>query len=178
MTFKGTKKKIPEIAREVNVRYVLEGSVRKSGNSLRITAQLIDAANDAHLWAEKYTGTLEDVFALQEQMSRRIVEGLRLKLTPEEDRRLAARPIPDIRAYDAWLRASQAVWAFTKDAFDRAYQLVHGALEIVGENALLYSGLGFFHALAYDFGISHDPETLQLGERYAGRAIELDPGLG
>jgi len=178
MMYKGVKKSAPVIAQELGVRYVLEGSVRRAGNSLRITAQLIDSTTDAHLWAEKYTGTLEDVFALQEQMSRRIVDGLRVKLTPEEDRRLAARPIPDIRAYDAWLRASQAVWAFTKEGFDRAYELVNHALEIVGDNALLYAGLGFFHALAYDFGISHDPETLQLGERYAGRAIELDPGLG
>ena len=178
MIYKGAKKSAPVIAQELGVRYVLEGSVRRAGNSLRITAQLIDSSRDAHLWAEKYTGTLEDVFALQEQMSRQIVEGLRLKLTPEEDRRLSARPIQDIRAYDAWLRASQEIWAFTKDAFDRAYNFVHRALEIVGENALLYAGLGFFHAIAYDFGISHDMETLQRGERFAGRALELDPGLG
>jgi len=178
MMYKGVKKSAPVIAQELSVRYVLEGSVRRAGNSLRITAQLIDSATDAHLWAEKYTGTLEDVFALQEQMSRRIVEGLRVKLTPEEDQRLAARPIPDIRAYDAWLRASQAVWAFTKQGFDRAYELVNHALEIIGDNALLYAGLGWFHALSYDFGISHDLATLSRGERYASRALDLDPGLG
>ncbi len=69
MTFKGTKKTIPEIARAVNVRYVLEGSVRKAGNDLRITAQLIDAVTDAHIWAEKYDGSLDDVFAIQERVS-------------------------------------------------------------------------------------------------------------
>jgi serine/threonine protein kinase len=178
MMYKGAKKSAPVIAQELGVRYVVEGSVRRAGNSLRITAQLIDSSTDAHLWAEKYTGTLEDVFALQEQMSRQIVEGLRVKLTPEEDRRLAARPIQDIRAYEAWLRASQEIWAFTKDAFDRACGLVHHALEIVGDNALLYAGLGLFHSLAYDFGISYEQETLQQGERYARRALELDPELG
>ena len=78
MTFKGTKVAIPEIARRLNVQYVLEGSVRKAGNSLRITAQLIDARSDAHIWAEKYSGTLDDVFDIQEKVSRAIVEALKL----------------------------------------------------------------------------------------------------
>ena len=95
MTFKGAKRSLPSIAQDLNVRYVLEGSVRRAGNNVRITAQLIDARHDAHLWAEKYAGTLDDVFDLQEQLSRRIVDALELTLTPDEDRRLAARPIPD-----------------------------------------------------------------------------------
>ena len=94
MTFKGTKKTIREIAREVNVQYVLEGSVRKAGNNLRITAQLIDAANDFHLWANKFNGTLDDVFDIQEKVSRSIVDALKLKLTPKEVERMAERPIP------------------------------------------------------------------------------------
>ena len=90
MTFKGTKKTIPEIASEVNVRYVLEGSVRKAGNSLRITAQLIDAANDVRLWAEKYSGMLDDVFDIQEKVSRSIVKALKLMLTSDETRKITA----------------------------------------------------------------------------------------
>jgi len=178
MTFKGTQKTTGTIGQELNVRYVLEGSVRKAGNDLRITAQLIDSKTDTHIWAEKYVGNLDDIFDLQERLARRIVEALKASLTSEENRRLAARPISDFRAYDAWLRAKKEVWAFTKDGFDRAYQLVNHALDIVGENALLYAGLGWFHALSYDFGISHDQETLSSGERYAGRALELDPALG
>ena len=77
MLFRGRRRALPAIAQELNVRHVLEGSVRRAGNSLRITAQLIDAATDAHLWAEKYTGTLDDVFDLQEKLSRRIVEALK-----------------------------------------------------------------------------------------------------
>jgi serine/threonine protein kinase/tetratricopeptide (TPR) repeat protein len=177
MMYKGAKKSVPVIAQELGVRYVLEGSVRRAGSSLRITAQLIDSATDAHLWAEKYAGTLEDVFALQEQMSRQIVGGLRVKLTPDEDRRLAARPIQDVRAYDAWLRAGQEVWTFSKEGFDRAFKLVNYALGIVGENALLQAGLGWFYALSYDFGISHEQQTLLSGERHAARALELGPDL-
>jgi serine/threonine protein kinase len=178
MMYKGAKKDVPTIARELNVRYVLEGSVRRAGNSLRITAQLIDGATDAHLWAEKYTGTLEDVFDLQEKLSRQIVASLRVALTPDEERRLTARPIPDVRAYDAWLRARNEIWAGTPGGFDHAVQLLNRALEIVGENALLRAGLGYSHALAYDNGISHEPETLAQAELHAARSLELDPALG
>ena len=74
MTFKGTRKTIPEIARAVNVRYIVEGSVRKAGTDLRITAQLIDGLTDAHLWTEKYSGTMDDVFGMQERLSRAMTE--------------------------------------------------------------------------------------------------------
>jgi len=177
MTFKGTKKTIPEIARAVNVRYVLEGSVRKAGKDLRITAQLIDAATDAHIWAEKYAGSLEDVFAIQEKVSRSISEALKLRLKPDEERQLGARPIPDVRAYDAYLRAYHEAWKFTPEGFDRAFRLLDQVLEQVGEYALIHAGYGYFRALAYDFGISHDPETLARAERHATRALELDPAL-
>jgi TolB-like protein len=177
MTFKGTKKTIPEIARAVNVRYVLEGSVRKAGKDLRITAQLIDAATDAHIWAEKYAGSLEDIFAIQEKVSRSIAEALKLRLTPDEERQLRSRPIPDVRAYDAYLRAYYEVWTFTPEGFDRAFRLLDQILDQAGEYALIHAGYGWFQALAYDFGISHDPDTLARAERHATRAIELDPAL-
>jgi len=177
MTFKGTKKTIPEIARAVNVRYVLEGSVRKAGKDLRITAQLIDAATDAHIWAEKYAGSLDDVFAIQEKVSRSIAEALKLRLTPDEERQLRSRPIPDVRAYDAYLRAYYEVWKFSPEGFDRAFRLLDQVLEQAGEYALIHAGYGYFQALAYDFGISHDPDTLARAERHATRALELDPAL-
>ena len=177
MTFKGTKKTIPEIARAVNVRYVLEGSVRKAGKDLRITAQLIDAATDAHIWAEKYAGSLEDIFAIQEKVSRSIAEALKLRLTPDEERQLRSRPIPDVRAYDAYLRAFYEVWTFTPEGFDRAFRLLDQVLDQVGEYALIHAGFGWFQALAYDFGISHDPDTLAQAERHATRALEMDPAL-
>ena len=95
------------IGRELNVRYALEGSVRRAGSTLRITAQLIDIETDAHLWAEKYSGTVDDVFDLQERLSRQIVEALRITLTPPEDREIAERPIADIRAFEYYQRARQ-----------------------------------------------------------------------
>ncbi len=99
MRLKGSDKDLRTIARELGARYVLTGSIRRAGSSLRITAQLVDARSDAQLWADKFHGALEDVFEIQERLSRQIVDALQLRLTPTDDRRLAQRPIGDLRAY-------------------------------------------------------------------------------
>ena len=178
MQFKDTKKSVPTIVRELNVRYALEGSVRRAGDSVRITAQLIDGSTDSHLWAERYTGKLEDVFDLQEQLSRRIVEALRVALTPEEDDRLAARPIRDFQAYDALMRARQEIWKCSAESFERAKQLVLQAQRIAGDTALLDATLGYIYAQAYNLGIRHDREALQLADLHASKALASDPKLG
>jgi serine/threonine protein kinase len=176
MLLKGSKKDVPTIARELNVRYVLEGSVRRAGNSLRITAQLIDAANDAHLWAEKYGGTLDDVFAIQEKVSRSIVDALKLTLTADEKHRLAARMIPDVKAFDLYLQARrEAYHLMTEEALDHAVRLTRQALDIVGPNALLYSLLAEIEFIYHDQGIHHGEESLRSGESWAKRALELAP---
>ncbi len=175
MLFKGSKKDVPTIARELNVRYVLEGSVRRAGNSLRITAQLIDAANDAHLWAEKYGGTLDDVFAIQEKVSGAIVDALKLTLTADEKSRLVARMIPDVRAFDCYLRARQEMYRLTEGALDHASQLGRQALDMVGPNALLYSLLAEIEFYYHDQGIHPDEETLRRAESWASKALELEP---
>lgn len=177
MLFKGAKKSVPTIARELNVRYALEGSVRRAGNNVRITAQLIDASTDTHAWAEKYSGTLDDIFDLQEKLAHRIVDALKVTLTPEEKRRLAAAPTSDARAYEAWLRARHEALAFTREGIERALQLTNQALAIVGDNALLYAALGYFGWVAYDFGISHDADTLVRAEASATKALGLNPDL-
>jgi serine/threonine protein kinase len=143
MTFKDTDKKIKEIGKELNVQYALEGSVRKSGNKLRIHAQLIKTKNDTHIWAEKYSGTLEDVFDIQEKVSRSIVDALQLKLSPEEEQKMTKRPIKNVQAYECYLRARQESWLFTPDALKRAIGYLQNGLEIIGENALLYAGMGY-----------------------------------
>ena len=175
MTFKGSSKTVRDIAKELNIRYVMEGSVRKSGNDLRITAQLIDAASDAHLWAEKYSGTLDDVFAIQEKVSGAIVDALKLTLTADEKSRLAARMIPDVKAFDCYLRARQETYRLTKSALDHAGQLVRQALDMVGPNALLYSLLAEIEFFYHDQGIHPDEETLRRAESWASKAMELEP---
>ena len=176
MTFKGTTKKIPEIAGELNTRYVLEGSVRKAGNDLRIAAQLIDATNDAHIWAEKYAGTLDDVFDIQEKVSGSIVKALKLMLTSEETQRIAARPIDNIAAYECYLKASAEVNKFTGDAINRAIRYFQNALDIMGDNALLYSGMAYAHLQLVNVGVEHD-ECLARAEEFAKKALSLDQGF-
>jgi tetratricopeptide (TPR) repeat protein len=121
---------------------------------------------------------LDDIFDLQEQLARKIVEAFRIVLTPDEDNRLTSRPISDLRAYDAWLRARPEMWKFSKDGIQRATEHLERAQEITGDNALLHAALGYIHATSYDFGISHTPETLQLADRHSSKALQLDPTLG
>ena len=173
MTLKGTKKTVPEIAAQLNVQYVLEGSVRKAGNNLRIAAQLIDSATDSHLWAEKYSGLLDDVFGIQEKVSRSIANALQLTLSAEEDQRIAHRPIPSFQAYDCYLRARQHIWLFDKEALDTSLMYLRKGLEIVGENALLDAGIGYVYVQYTNIGVDQEESTRLAGE-YARKALDMD----
>jgi len=175
MQLKGTDKDLRTIGRELSIRYVLEGSVRRAGNALRITAQLIDADTDTHLWAEKYTGTLDDVFDIQEKVSRSIVGELELRLTPDEEERIAERPIEDIRAYECYMRARQEIYRFSDAGFNRALQLIGQALEIVGDNELLYATMGHAYVEQLVWGQKTDPGVLREVERCAEKAFALNP---
>ena len=177
MRLKETSKDVKSIGRELNVQYVLEGSVRKAGNNLRITAQLIDAFNDAHLWAEKYNGTLEDVFDIQEKVSRSIVDALTLELSPEEEQEIAERPMTDIHAFEAYLRARRAIWSFDEEQINSAVREIKNALEVIGDNELLYATLGRIHTIYVDTGLqpSRYIEHLEKAEEYAKKTFDLNP---
>ena len=175
MTFKGTKKKTKEIAREVNVNYVLEGSVRKAGNNLRIAAQLIDAKNDAHLWAKKYKGTLDDIFDIQEEVSRSIVDALKVQLTPKESKQIAERPIDNVNAYEYYYHAKKEIYRTTEEGLNRALKDLQSGLEIVGENVLLNTGMAEAYLQYYEYGIKADEETLLNVEKYAKKIVEVQP---
>jgi serine/threonine protein kinase len=175
MTFKGRKKKTRDIAEEVNVRYVLEGSVRKAGNNLRITAQLIDAAKDAHIWADKYSGKLDDIFDIQEKVSKAIVDALKLQLSPSENKGISERPIEDISAYELYLRAQREIYRCTEDSLERALRDLQNSLEIVGENALIYSGIASVYFSYFDLGLKANEEMLQKAEEYASKVFDLKP---
>jgi len=174
MMLKGTRKATTAIAHELNVQYVLEGSVRKAGNNLRITAQLIDAAHDVHLWAEKYSGTLDDVFDIQERVSRSIVASLRVTLSPEIDGRISERPIPNVHAYECYLRAKRDVESFTEQGLTRALRNLEKGLEIIGENALLYAGQGYVYWQYVNLGLGQ-ADYLEKAEGCVQKAFALDP---
>lgn len=175
MMLKGSKKAVRDIAKELNVQYVLEGSVRKAENDIRITAQLIEAASDAHLWAEKYSGKLDDVFDIQEKVSRSIVDALTMKLNPAEDQKLAERPIKNMQAYECYLKAQQDIYTFAKEGLDRAVRYLQNGLEIVGKNAVLYAGMGFVYSQYVNIGLAHE-EYIKKAEEYASKALALDSG--
>jgi non-specific serine/threonine protein kinase len=174
MTFKGTKKKIREIAGEVNVRYVLEGSVRKARNDLRIAAQLIDAESDAHIWAEKYSGTLDDVFDIQEKVSRSIVDALKLKLAADERHGMSFRPIENVAAYECYLRAYHEIYRFTEEGRTRALRYLEAGLAISGDSALLYSTMAFIYWQYWIF-VKKSEEVQRKAEEYMEKALALDP---
>jgi len=174
MVLKGTQKDVRTIGKELNVQYVLEGSVRKAGNELRITAQLIDAGTDAHIWAERYDGVLDDVFEIQETVSQSIVEALNLKLSSDEQKRLAERPIHEVRAYECYLRARIDIHKGTAESLESARRHLEAGLEILGENELLYEGLAELHLTNYEFG-AYDEETLQHAEEFGAKVFALRP---
>jgi TolB-like protein len=175
MTFKGTAKDLKTIARELGVRYILEGGVRRAGNRLRITAQLIEASTDHHLWADKFDGSVEDVFAFQERLARVIVAALELQLTADEDRRLSERPIGNLHAYECYLQARQEGWRWRRDAIDHAIRLLHNGLAIVGENAGLYAALGLVYLQYREAGLDFGERPLQEAEVCARKVFQLAP---
>jgi TolB-like protein/tetratricopeptide (TPR) repeat protein len=175
MALKGTSKDIITIGQELKVEYVLEGSVRKSESKIRITAQLIKATTDEHLWAEKFDGTMDDIFDFQEQIAKRIVDALKIKITPEEKKRFADRPIIDPKAYDMWILSKSFFRKLTKEGIERGIQLIKSAIEIEEDNAKLYAALGDMYWAAYDIGIMHTTEIFDLMEQCVSKSLSLDP---
>jgi TolB-like protein len=176
MTFKGSRKTIPEIAQSARVRYALEGSVRKTGNNLRITAQLIDATNDAHLWADKYEGTLDDIFQIQENVSKKIVEALKGKLTARDKRMLVADQYDqNAGIYDAYSRAHYFFWKYEPGCQERALKLMEDAMAAFGEHPILISGIGAIHWQFYHLLGDINEMHLKKIEECAKKLFAMDP---
>jgi serine/threonine-protein kinase len=172
---KGSSKSAPMLAGEFGVRYVVEGSVRKAGSAIRITAQLVDARTDTPMWADKFTGTDEDVFDLQERLSRQIADALRIRLSPDESKRLAARPIADARAYDLYLRARAGLSSHSVARLDEALAQLNEARSIVGDNEHVIAMMGQVYVAYVGWGMRVDHEYLEHGERCVRLVLQLNP---
>jgi serine/threonine protein kinase len=173
MRLKGTDKDVRTIGRELGVRYALEGSVRKAGPSLRITAQLIDALSDQQLWADKYSGTMDDVFDVQERVSREIVKALHVTLSSDEDRRLAARPVADPRAFELFLQVQQEVRRY--NVGPRVQALLDQAVAIAGPTPALKGLRGWIKLYTLRLGLSADRHELAEAEAIAQELLREAP---
>ena len=175
MQLRGTTKDTRTIGRELGVRYVLEGTVRRSAESLRVSARLTDAQQDVSLWAERFGGTLDDVFEIQERLSREIVSALRVNLTADEARRIGARGVRDPVAYDCYVRARQHIWSAVPERFAIARELLARAESIVGENALILAAMAYERVLAVQTGVETGRHHYDRALTLARQAMMLDP---
>jgi TolB-like protein len=129
-SYKGRAVDVKQVSRELGVRYVLEGSVRKAGNRVRITGQLIDATTGAHLWADRFEGFLENIFELQDQVASGVVGAIDPKLLEAEMARVKRKPPANLDAYDCFLRASDYVYQWTNESTEAALGLFYKAIEL------------------------------------------------
>ncbi len=175
-TYKGRPVNVTQVGRELGVRYVVEGSVRKVDKRVRITAQLIDAATGTHVWADRYDRDLTDIFAVQDEVTREIAGALRLRLTPDDRRRMAARGTTNLEAYDLFLRGRELAWLHTREAGVQGSGLLQRALELDPSFAAAAAILGFQYMTDYVNRWSSDPDgSLRQARELAERAVALDP---
>jgi len=175
--FKEKQKDIAEIGKKLNVETVLEGSVRKAGNRLRITAQLINVADESHVWSEAYNRELEDVFAIQEEISLAIVEALKVKLLKTEKAAIVKRHTEDLEAYNLYLKGNYYWQMMTPEGFEKAIECFEQALKKDPHYALAYIGMASVFWTSSYFGNVPPHEAYPRAKEYAKKALEIDDTL-
>lgn len=174
-TYKGKTVQLQQAARELGVKYLLEGSVRKVGERVRVTGQLIEGANGGHVWAERYDRDLTDIFAIQDEITRAIVEQLKIHLVPEEKKAICQNPTDNVEAYTLYLKGREFFHNLTKWFVELARQMFVKAAEVDPAFARAYAGIANCDArLAGSYGVPIDVEEILAA---ANKAIALDPNL-
>ncbi len=177
-SYKGKNVDVREIAQKLNIRYVLEGSVRRSGGAVRINAQLIDTETGGHLWAERYDGTLENIFALQDEITQKIVSALAIELTKDERDTLKRIDTDNHQAYEYFLKGRERFFRYSKDGMIEARDLFGRAIDLDPDFAHAYASLAWTYWFEFSNGWTHDPEgTLDRAETLATTAINLNSQL-
>jgi TolB-like protein/Flp pilus assembly protein TadD len=178
--YKGTEKTIPQIAGELGVATVMEGAVQRSGNTVRINVQLIDASTDEHLWAEIFDRelTAENLFAIQSEISQKIANALEATLSPEEEQRINDFPTQSMEAYNAYLRGRQLLPQRNTRDLAKAMESFEQAVELDPEFALAWVGIAESAGLLQTHGTLNPDKMLQIIENAVDHALEIDPNLG
>ena len=162
---------MPDVAKALGVRYVLEGSVRKAGNRVRVTAQLIDSRTGGHVWASRFDRDLTDIFAVQDELTQEIVGALKLKLSAGEQDRLTLRRSVNVEAYELYLRGREQAWAATRTGNVAARGLLERAIAIDPGYAAAYAVIAYTHVLDYINAWTSDPEeSLRIGQETAAES--------
>jgi adenylate cyclase len=178
-TYKGKPVKVQRVAEELGVRYVLEGSVRKAGEKVRITAQLIDAKTGHHLWAEKYDRKLKDIFALQDGITKEIITALQVKLTEGEQAGVRARGTDSLEVYLKVIAARELMRHFNIKHNHKARKLLEEAIELDPNYAPAYRWLSSSHAMDVWLGASKSPgDSLKKAVELSKKALSIDNSLG
>jgi adenylate cyclase len=176
--YKGKAIKPEQVSQELGVRYVLEGSVRKVGSRVRISAQLVDAANGYHLWAERYDRELQDIFAVQDEVTRKIVAALQITLTEGEQKRSRRPPTNNLEAYEHLLRGLEYYWHRTKEMNAQARRMFERAIELDPNFAMAHAWLGRTYVVEWMFQWDEDSRTtMERVFALAQRAVALDDSL-
>jgi serine/threonine protein kinase/Flp pilus assembly protein TadD len=176
MAYRDKQVTAPDVGRELNAAYVLEGSLRRSGERLRITARLVETATARSVWAERYDRQMEDVFAIQDEIAQSIAKALKLVLTEQEKRAIEKAPTTDVQAYDYYLKGRQFFHQFRRKSFDFARQLFARAIVIDPNYALAYAGVADCCAFIYLWWEASDDNRKE-AEIASRKAVELDPEL-
>jgi non-specific serine/threonine protein kinase len=177
LSFRDKTVTAPQIGQELGAMYVLSGSIRRSGNRLRVTAQLIEAASGHGVWADRFDRTLDDVFAVQDEIARSITDALRITLSPQEERAIAHKPTENAAAYDYFLRGRGYARRLTRTDLEFALQMYEHAIKADPNFALAYAELAIACAEIFYFHES-EQKWVDRGRKACERALELDPQLG
>jgi adenylate cyclase len=170
---KGQKIDIPNVARTLGVGTVLEGSVRRHGDHVRITAQLIDAESDSHLWSETYDREMKDVFAIQDDIAHSIVKALQVTLTPQERRAIQFVATSDPEAYDYYLRGRNYMYSMARRDYEHAIRMFEQAINVDSKYALAYAGMADAYSHIYRYAEA-TPENVEKARRASEQAVILD----
>ena len=176
-TYKGKAKTVQDIGRELGVQYIVEGSLQKDNDRLRLNVQLINALTDKHIWADRYDRELTDIFAVQDELAQKIVLALQVKLTPEQQANLRRFPTESLEAYEYFMRADEQQQRNTRDGTVQALQLLEQALALDPQYAAAYALRSLSYVGDWILQWSIDPQPLEKALEFAERAVALNDTL-